>query len=245
MRPISYDCTVTFTESEKSIIKKLINELVVTHSDLQQSWHRSTIPRILQPKVYAIVTHSVSKVSENEINICYKVKPWLNPDIHLKYNWWAPVYRQFLWTIVISNMYENLCGYCHDQHDLSTVVRDHSSEYGLSQWEVTLQSNIISHWLNPDLLWSLAPTWNILLLLENSVLPFIMTCFQVYGWKFQQTQLQIRRLLMHWGWDKMAAILEMTFSYEFSSMKIFIIWSKFHWTLFTRVQLSICQYWFR
>ena len=126
-------------------------------------------------------------------------------------------------------MYENLCGYCHDQHDLSTVVRDHSSEYGLSQWEVTLQSKISSQWLNPDLLWSLALTGNILLLLENSVLPFITTYFQVYSWKFQQTQLQIRRLLMHWGWDKMAAILEMTF----------FIWIFFNENFYNLIKISL------
>ena len=34
MRSISYDCTVTFTESEKSIINKLINESVVTHNTI-------------------------------------------------------------------------------------------------------------------------------------------------------------------------------------------------------------------
>ena len=51
--------------------------------------------------------------------------------------------------------------------------------------------------------------------------------------------------LTHWGWDKMAAISQTTFSNAFSSMKIFESWFKFHWSLFLRVQLTIFQHWFR
>ena len=50
--------------------------------------------------------------------------------------------------------------------------------------------------------------------------------------------------LSHWGWDKMAAILQNTFSNAFSWMKI-IFWFKFHWDLFLRVKLTIIQHWFR
>ena len=41
--------------------------------------------------------------------------------------------------------------------------------------------------------------------------------------------------LTHWGRDKMAAISQTTFSIAFSSMKIFQLRLKFHWSLFLRV----------
>ena len=47
------------------------------------------------------------------------------------------------------------------------------------------------------------------------------------------------------GWDKMAAILQTTFSNEFSWMKMYYFRLKFHWSLFPRVQLTIFQHWFR
>ena len=50
--------------------------------------------------------------------------------------------------------------------------------------------------------------------------------------------------LTHWGWDKMAAILQTTSSNAFSFMKMFEFWLKFHWSLFLRVQLIILQHWF-
>ena len=49
----------------------------------------------------------------------------------------------------------------------------------------------------------------------------------------------------HWGWDKMAAIFQTTFSNAFSQMKMneFRLW--FHWILFLRVQLTTFQHWFK
>ena len=44
--------------------------------------------------------------------------------------------------------------------------------------------------------------------------------------------------------DKMAAILQMTFSNELSWMKSILFWFDFHWSLFPSVQL-ISQHWFR
>ena len=38
--------------------------------------------------------------------------------------------------------------------------------------------------------------------------------------------------LTHWGWDKMAAILQTTFSNAFSWMKMLELWLKFQWSLF-------------
>ena len=43
----------------------------------------------------------------------------------------------------------------------------------------------------------------------------------------------------------MAPVLQTMFSNAFSSMKIFVFWLKFHWSLFIRVQLPITQHWFR
>ena len=38
-------------------------------------------------------------------------------------------------------------------------------------------------------------------------------------------------VLTHWGQDKMAAVLQKTFSNAFSWVKIFLLWLKFYWTL--------------
>ena len=60
-------------------------------------------------------------------------------------------------------------------------------------------------------------------------------------------------LLTHWGRDKMAVILQTTFwnafswmkMNAFSWMKMYEIRSKFHWSVFLRVQMTIFQNWFR
>ena len=54
----------------------------------------------------------------------------------------------------------------------------------------------------------------------------------------------IKWALTHWGWDKMAAIFQMTFLNTFSWMKMYDFWSRFHWNLFLRVKLTIFQHWF-
>ena len=51
--------------------------------------------------------------------------------------------------------------------------------------------------------------------------------------------------LTHRGGDKMAAILQTTFSNAFSWMKRYELRLKFHWRFFLRVQLTILQHWFR
>ena len=51
--------------------------------------------------------------------------------------------------------------------------------------------------------------------------------------------------LTHWGRDKLTSIFQATFSHGFSWMKMDEFRSKFHWSLFLRVQLIIFQYWFR
>ena len=51
--------------------------------------------------------------------------------------------------------------------------------------------------------------------------------------------------LSHWGWDKMAAIFQTTFSIAFSWMKMYEFGIIFHWSLLLRVKLTIFQHWFR
>ena len=52
-------------------------------------------------------------------------------------------------------------------------------------------------------------------------------------------------ILTHWGRDKMATISQTIFTNAFSWMKMFEFWSKFHLSLFLRIQLTIFQHWFR
>ena len=49
----------------------------------------------------------------------------------------------------------------------------------------------------------------------------------------------------HWGWDKMAAILQTTVSSAFSWMKMCDFRLNIHWSLFIRGQLTLFQHWFR
>ena len=49
----------------------------------------------------------------------------------------------------------------------------------------------------------------------------------------------------HGGWDKMAAILQATFSNAFYSNKMFVFLFQFHWSLFLITQLTVNQHWFR
>ena len=51
--------------------------------------------------------------------------------------------------------------------------------------------------------------------------------------------------LTHWGWDKIEAILQTTFSNAISWMKMFEFRLKYHGRLFLNVQLTIFQHWFR
>ena len=53
-----------------------------------------------------------------------------------------------------------------------------------------------------------------------------------------------RYCLTLWGWDKMAAIFQTTFSNAFSWIKMCQYQLKFHWNLFPWFQLTISQHWF-
>ena len=63
--------------------------------------------------------------------------------------------------------------------------------------------------------------------------------------KVEQNSPIVRKALTHRGWDKMAAISQMTFSNVFSWIKMFEFRLRFHWSLFLRVQLTIFQLWCR
>ena len=51
--------------------------------------------------------------------------------------------------------------------------------------------------------------------------------------------------LKHWCKNKMADILQITFSNAFAWMKTFQFQLNFNWGLFLRVKLTLSQYWFR
>ena len=51
--------------------------------------------------------------------------------------------------------------------------------------------------------------------------------------------------LSHWGLNKMAGILQMTMPNVLSWVKFTVFLLNFPWGLFSRVQLTICQHWFR
>ena len=53
------------------------------------------------------------------------------------------------------------------------------------------------------------------------------------------------RPLKHWGRNKMAAILQTSFSIAFPWTKTFEFWMICHWNVFLRVSLTIWQHWFR
>ena len=65
--------------------------------------------------------------------------------------------------IQICGKYVSVCGFGLRAHGVfcilgSGVLRDHFG-YGLSQWEMMLHGNVISHWLSPCPEWSLCIKW--------------------------------------------------------------------------------------
>ena len=65
-----------------------------------------------------------------------------------------------------------------------------------------------------------------------------------FEWYHLFTSVGSKSSLTHWGRDEMNNISQTTFSNAFSSMKIFEFRSKFHWSLFPRVQSTIFHDWF-
>ena len=66
----------------------------------------------------------------------------------------------------------------------------------------------------------------------------VFPCHDIIMYHFRLCHIMV---LIHWGWDEMATILQMTFS--FSCMKI-VLQFKFQRNLFLRVQLLIYRHWF-
>ena len=64
-------------------------------------------------------------------------------------------------------------------------------------------------------------------------------------WVDAENNSDITCVLTHRGRDKMATIFQTTFSNGFSWMKMYEFLLEFHWSLFSRVQLTIFHYCFR
>ena len=63
--------------------------------------------------------------------------------------------------------------------------------------------------------------------------------------KHGYVSLDRRVSLTHPSLDSMPDISQSIFSGTFSWMQKFVFWQKFHWSLFTKVQLTISRHWFR
>ena len=78
---------------------------------------------------------------------------------------------------------------------------------------------------------------NIVFRIEDMEIKNVKGPFQCKGipiMKMRQSDL-----LTHWGRDKMATIFQATFSNAFAWIKIYDLRLRFHWSLFSRVQLTI------
>ena len=62
---------------------------------------------------------------------------------------------------------------------------------------------------------------------------------------FSRSERPALEELTHWGWDKMAFILQTTLSNAFSWMEMLEFWLTSHWSLLLRFELTIFQHWFR
>ena len=82
--------------------------------------------------------------------------------------------------------------------------------------------------------------------LLTAIAPYMLRNQHTQWWWPSSVLLHIQnQYLTHWDRDKMAAILQTTFSNTFSWMKIYEFWLRFHWSLILRVQLTIFHHWFR
>ena len=72
---------------------------------------------------------------------------------------------------------------------------------------------------------------------------FIMSCKKLCViWSFGAYVIHGLTGLTHLPLDKKH---QTTFSNSFSWMKKFVFWFEFHWNVFLRVQMAICEHWFR
>ena len=53
------------------------------------------------------------------------------------------------------------------------------------------------------------------------------------------------RWLTHWGKDEIDAIVHTPCSNAFPWMKMYLLWLKFHWSLFPMVKLTMLQHWLK
>ena len=129
---------------------------------------------------------------------------------------------------IMVNIFQNAC----NRHPILALVD--SISMALCKTAVT---SLLKHWSYCSLAldyWYVYLLWfqSVVYVLSLSVYHCIQYC-------------TILCMLTHWARDKMAAILQTTFSNAFSWMKIYEFRLIFHWILFLRVQLTISQHWFR
>ena len=75
------------------------------------------------------------------------------------------------------------------------------------------------------------------------MLPVCILLWFVSNKHFLKLKLKVE--VSHWGWDKMAAILQTAVLNVFSWMKMYKSQLKFHWSSFIEVLLTIFQHWLR
>ena len=143
---------------------------------------------------------------------------------------------------------QHVTGITHDRDNPASAwqiaVRDHFV-YASSQWETTLQCNI--QWETVRRHYSV--TSSVIDWAHSQNDPCTVNLVSQYYMPVLVVIAKIRPhiggVLTHWGWDKIDAISQTTFSSTFSWMKMFEFRLKFHWSLFLRVELTIFQHWFR
>ena len=98
------------------------------------------------------------------------------------------------------------------------------SRFAASQWQTSLQSNGVSHWLGANV-----ATW------QSICCQLCSRAVQYRGIQDDMLRLHIWIQITRLPLDKMDAISQTTFSNAFSWMEKLDFWLKFHWSLFLRV----------
>ena len=141
-------------------------------------------------------------------------------------------------------------------------IRNHSG-YGLSQWERTLQCNVVSHWMSPYTEWhlSIRPCYyEIIMRWHWNALPVNVHCFRrntgqrwILSTKCQQSEALMFCLLLAWlnHWGPVTHIRQLTNHHWFREW--FVAWSApshylnqcsliVNWTLRDNLQWNINRY---
>ena len=122
----------------------------------------------------------------------------------------------------------------------------------LSSLTIIVLDNDLSPGRRQAIIWTSAR----ILLIEPLEKKFIEILIEIITFSFSNMHLKLSsdkwqpfclglNVLTYWGWDKMDAISQTTFSSAFPWMKIFEFRLKFHWNFFMRVHLTIFLHWFR